>query len=883
MKDLSATNADTYRFASTYRVVWLVEIDADEPDVGTSTQYYASRSYTLSAQAYSDRLVPRGLVQGWARVRTGGGLAEVAGLGIELRNEALASALIDTYFLENDVVRVYLVFVSGTETSADKIQLSRAVIENYPFTPRTWKLDAIDGSDKDFREIPARRVDLIDYPDAPLDALGKVLPAAFGNLNVGPYDGAGAAPLLAPCRCLDTFTRQYTAGLQADAVGVPFQYYPEARRLASITNYTVTGKTFTLDDQIRVVRLAPALPDTGNDVAGWQAIADGNESVGVVIANTDNLDVAFSGMPKVGTVTAITCQIIATGGYDYNVKLNGVSKGSGTASGNQTVTLSAADHADDWDFELYTLEIDGTGAATIWETYLQVTYDDQQTADRAALPIYQKLSGWEDLAGYYRDGAVVYSSGVALTNPAYQLAAILRGKTLMNLATADISATAVTSAATARTGWAFAFSLDTAVDINWLNTFAFQAGMHLYKDYLGQWKMVAQDKTVIPAHTFLGQTHVAIKNPDQPADEWEYDLQIARTPMRDLLNEIALRYSLNRATGEYQSVYIASGRYRVTGTGTTAAAGTLTDGTATFQTDGVAVGDTVYVAGDQDYTVTVVTSETVLTIVVPGGGTVNVNTSKTYYVGPNLDGRMIRSQLRYKTENALGTKQVTFLDEGGFGSDLIADATTAERWVEHLIDWRSQRRLSARFATFLNAVDVELGDAAWFDHPWLPTSKRPVTITALGAGVNNATTAWTTTASESGLVRVGDYLLCDTEVVKVTGVDYGTDGLTVVRGQCNTVAAAHLIAASLKLLNRVKWEVVGVRPPDPDKAQIQLELQEMPPSYFPIGRVSATGWPVWSTATAIQRATSGWATTPSGRVVDEDEYSNVSYVGPDVS
>ena len=884
-KSIAGTTAATQKDLTGYKIVYLVEIDADEPDQSTTTQYYGSRKYTLGANTYGDGMAIAGLSLSWSRLRVGGGLAEVSGVSVSLRNEGKASNLIDTYFLENDELRIYVIFVTGSETASDRIELSRSVIENYPYDPRQWTIDAIDGSDKDFREIPAKIIDLVDYPDASLNALGKVIPVAFGAMNVGPYDNAGASPYMAPARLVDIFQRKYTSGLQNDVYGQPYQYYPQARRFAEIANYTSASGYFTVDDAARTLRLAPVLPDGTNDVSGWKATADGDHTAGVAIVNTDNLDVLIGGTPKLGTITSATVEFKASGSFNYTIKLAGSTKHGPTgATGDTSVTLSAAltDHADDWDFENYSVEIDGTGNATINEIYLNLNYDDQQTADRQSLVVFQKITGFEDLTGYYNDGAVINSSGAALTNPAHILEAIFRGKVFLNKAIADVNTAAFDTAATARTGWAFAFALDAPASIEWLNEYAFQAGLHLFKNYTGQWSVVAQDKTRTPDFTFLADTDIAVKNPTADPSLWDYDINISRSPVRDLINEIALRYGLNYATGEYGGLYVKSGRYRVTGTGDTATTGaTLTDTGATFVTDSVAVGDRVYVSGDKDYSVTGITSETVLTLGNVEGAVIN-GTSKTYYVGPNLDGRMVRSQLRYKTENPLGRARDSFLDIGGYTTDLIADATTAGNWVDHLIEWRSQRRLTVEFATFLNAIDAELGDVVFFYHPWLPTTKQPVVLSTLNGAVNDSATSFIVQTGDGGFFRVGDYILAGTEAVKVTAVDYGTDTLTVTRAQTGTVAIAQADAVSLSLLNRVKWEITGLQP-DVDRSQIRIELQEMPNSYAPTGRVSATGTSAYSATAAASRSLSGWATKPSGRVVEADEYSNISYVGPAVA
>ena len=177
-------------------------------------------------------------------------------------------------------------------------------------------------------------------------------------------------------------------------------------------------------------------------------------------------------------------------------------------------------------------------------------------------------------------------------------------------------------------------------------------------------------------------------------------------------------------------------------------------------------------------------------------------------MGPSLHGDMKRSQLRYKTANPLGAEQKDFTSEGGYTSDFIGDSTTAGKVIDHLIEWRSQRRVTLEFATFLNAIDVELGDMAWVDHPWLPESKRPTQIGTLSAAVTS-TSATTFQSAENQLLREDNFVLVnDREVVKVSAVDSSNNNFTVVRGQCNTVAITHLTGVNLKILNMVQFEVV---------------------------------------------------------------------------
>ena len=126
MKAIS-TQAAAQKILDGVKLVWLVEIDADAPNAATSTQYYGSRKYTLP-HAYTDQLSVNGLQLEWTRLRVGGGLASVSNARLTFRNEAILSDLVDLYFLENDEVRVYLVFVNGSEVLADRVPVGQFVI-----------------------------------------------------------------------------------------------------------------------------------------------------------------------------------------------------------------------------------------------------------------------------------------------------------------------------------------------------------------------------------------------------------------------------------------------------------------------------------------------------------------------------------------------------------------------------------------------------------------------------------------------------------------------------------------------------------------------------------------------------------------------------------
>ena len=654
MKTLSALAA-AEKVKPGVQVVWLLEIDADAPAAAPVTLDYGARSYTLSTKLYLDFFTRGGLRMAWDRSRLGGGLASVATIQATIRNETGRSDLGDTYFLEYDEMRLYLGFVKadGSEAKSDAVQIARSYIEDTPFDVRNWLLDGIDGTDKDFDSLPNDNVTLVEHPDAPFDQYAKPLPWVVGALNVGPHDDAGAFAFLAPTRCTDGFLREFTAGKRLDAYGAAYQYYSGEKRYGEVVNSTQSSEVLTVTDSRRKMRLYPVLPAATNDVTLYSKVFDGNSSTSVAVASGANLDVLIGGVGKLGTAISGLVQINASNTYGYDVRYKGASifsTGSGTGDVTINLTNFATDHTDDWDFELYEVRIDGAGtgagAAGIEQIYIEITFDDQLTSDRQALSIFQKVTGWEDKEANYTDGAVISGDGSPLDNPALVLGVALRGKALMELETAEVDSAALATAATARTGWSFRFSEDKIVDdIEWLNRFGFTAGMHIFKSFEGKWKMVAMDKSRTPQHCFIGNEHIAVLNPNEPRENWEPDLTFGKTPVRDIINEVVLRYRKDRGTEEYSGLEIASGRHRVTGTcSTSETATTLTDASATFLADGVAVNERVYVVGDKDYTVVSVDSEHVLTITSATG--VNSNAAgPTYFPGPNLVGEMQRSQL----------------------------------------------------------------------------------------------------------------------------------------------------------------------------------------------------------------------------------------------
>jgi len=651
-------------------------------------------------------------------------------------------------------------------------------------------------------------------------------------------------------------------------------------------------------------------PDFWQDAVGYEDLAanyrDGGAIGGLEIVTGDDAD-----FDTVGNWVAVSLATIA-GGYDSgdagHATTLRVEAGSAANDGAEIVGEFALTAGNEYRIAFDYKHIDTTALNDPYRMvrFVQTGIDVQDLPDIAL-----SLGAWvsysttftatfphTELELYANNGSghvnneVLFDNlslqeiGSALRNPVHQLEAIQRDTNFINLLDAQI-VSGWDDAAASRASWYFDWFLRTVQGERFLNDFCFQAGLHLFPEE-GGFSVAAMDKTRDPQHFFSGDWHMpAINGTDPDPSKWEDGFEVRAVDASEVINEFHLRYRLHGPSGEYKASTTASGQYRITGTCSLTGSGVLTDGSATFQADNVVDGERLYIAGDVDYEVDgAPISETQLNVTVVGGGTPSTLTAETYYLGPNVDGVMVLSQLSFKRVEALGTRQLTFLDDGGFKSPFIVDDDTAEALKEHVKEWFAYPREFVTFPVNHTAVDVQLGDVLMLDHDKLRASKKPVAMTTLDGDYNSAATVLTVQAGYGSLFRDDDWLLIinpttfQTEMVKVVSIDVGLSELTVTRGELGTPAMA-LSDTWIIYRITVKWMVIGLTPMTPSDPLIRIRAVQIPPSYLPTGRVSQIGWPAWSAATPDQRMQSGWSTLRNGRVVDLDKDSNVSYVGPD--
>lgn len=878
--------------------VWLFEGDFDDYSQSTLTKRFASTPFTLSSQSYDGLIANGGVRFGPIRLKPTGGIAPVTTFELSLRDEEGLSLLQDSYIVASDSFVGYFLFVTGSDADSDRIEIMRGDIEKTTINKNVWRISFKDDTKKSLKQIPTKIIEPVTYPYG--FNFGAVIPEYFGNLNDEPDYVDGSVISLAPCRITDKFQVQGTSSLYQKTTTNLYQWYNSANAFGQVLNASFSGKEFTAPDPARKMFLKASRPkvtgaDPPNTISDWWKVIDNDPNTNVAIPYVsptvnNGISVWMSGTSELGVLTSVKVRVDIVTDTTYALivgRSDDTQLYSGfNITGSQTITLALND-VGGWEGlqNLYVsvIALFNYNSVTVSAISLEIEFDDFIAFNETEPELYQSGEGYEDVTANYKDGSVIDSANSVLRNPVHILEALLRGRFLNNQEEAKIDGASFAAAAALRSDWYFDFAVDQEVSDAFIDKLCFEAGLFLWS-MNGKFYCSAMEKTATPTHFFQGGYSTPVLGKISEPNKQQYDLQIDRTPSTQLYNEVALRYAVHPATEKPQKAEIASGQYRIEGNGDTDEfTDQLTDTSATFVTDDVAVGETVYVAGDTEYRIVSVVSETVLDIQAFDGGTTQTNIATDYYIGPNIREDAFISQVNYKYINPLGgNRQKTFLDDGGYISKFIREELTAQKFVEHVLEWFSVTRERIKFSLLHDGINVEIGDYIYFDHPKLMTGKRAFLISTLDGAINDTQTTITVATGQAGFFRVNDYIYIQEanvtapEAMKVITVDAANDQLTVERNALNTKAGTFSNGKNIYRLQQ-KWLVTGITPMSPTVPYIKVEAEEVPESYFPTG-ITSDEVNNYFNATPEERAQSGWATLRNGRVIFNDPNSAISYI-----
>lgn len=817
----NSSSAKTLKDDTSLDVIWCVEIDASEPGESDTTYYYATRAITINSNAYSPDLAPNGITLGWNQLKPDGGLGSSGTATVQLVNVENEAAILDTYYLGNDELRIYVVLSDGSPVAADLVPVFTGVIETYTYNQGIWTLQAKPVASKDLKEIPTLRINPKDHPNAPESTMGKVLPVVYGNIS-----GQGNQhKTLMPA--VDQIYNLYSFDPHASQPATVYQKYNQADKLAQL-NWTLTYNSdgyLEVDDVKRSLSLDVLVPMGTNDVTDWYEL---KQSGWASLNNGDNLDLYLEALPRLGVVTAATFRIYSNStNYDYDLKQDGTSVTSATGQNGGTAEIDILNLAT-WDnaWGIFTVEIDGhVDGKYITAIEFNIEFDDTTAlGDNSGLILYGVADG-RDVSSNLIDGTSTFSND---ENPVGVIDNILRAKDMAALPVArrDITSFAAAYSAAESGGdrpMSTDLSLVEVVDLSrFLDEFAFFFTLHLYPGYDGKWKCTTRLKETDPV-AFLDKSKIAVKGANATTGEvqnWEHDISINHRSASDVITDVFLRYGYAPEVDNYGQSEVLTGRWVVSGNGnTTSSTKILTDATATFQTDRVK-GDNAHksVIEGVARNIKSVDSETQISFNLDPGDQTGVD----YYLGPDLDPTLVAARLRYGVDNSLGQQKTTITKVGGFTTRFTNSSSTAENFTEYVRDFMSEAWMIVELGTFYNALDLEVSDVVLLSHDLLPDSKDKTQVGTLN-GAHGDTGNLTLNGGHTA--AAGQWILVDDEVMEISSISTNTITPSA-RGGAGTTAASHADATAVYYLP-VKWEIQGVKY-EPFKGQIRLKLQELP-------------------------------------------------------
>ena len=903
MRDLTGTAAANVHLWEEHNLDWFFIVYADDPDLGQSPQYFGSREVTIGGNLFQDLLADFSF--GWQELNRRGGIAPRSDFRLSFRNEGgYARQLLNSYFLENDVVEAYVALSAPGEvlTMADLLPIARGVVEGYPRNAATWDVQVVDSSQRDWTRIPQRTIQPAagnSFEFAPLENYGKPVPFPFGVLNIGPYDNQGKDRFLAPCRITDNQQGlTVTPGLYCGSYGTPFQSYRSSGLVAEILNYTQSGAYCAINTPDRRLLARPNRKETTNTVSDWYPLADGQTSTGIVVVDADKLHLFFAGVQKLGTLYQATIEINSTAPFDYSVALGTTTLASGSSTGDTSIALPIFSWAEDWDFEILLLKIDVTGTGQVNEASLELLYRDQVNTDTLqGIEFYQKVTGFADQVARYVDGNLI--TGVAdtvLTNPVDQIQAVLRCKDLLAKSIAEINTASFTTARALRSDWNFSFSIFEFIEnIEDLNPYLEEAGLHLFSNGAGQWTVIAREVDAdTPQAVLLSGRNVCVVDPKKPTDQWVADLKLDRRKSREALTDFIAQGQWDRSADRYNALDAKSSAYRQTGTGDTSiATGQLEVLGSTFLADGVEPGWVVVLDGEGAFSVTVADDEHLNLTPMDAGLAIRDRIGVTFWLGQNLDPEVLRARRRHKTLETWGKKRDanTPTDIGGYESRFAGDQATLELMTAFQRDWYA--RLPAIVHCYGQVYDLRIdrGDIVVLDDPELEDRLRATQLTTLNGAITVSATEIEVAAGDIGLIRHEDILAIVpvdatsgnekpflAEIVQADAdPDLEADTIPVLRAQLSTGAQAHPDTAAIRRFTS-SWEVEAVLLPSLHDHRCGLRLVERPLSYKPVLTIAEESTPDWDWMSGVEQALYR-AITGNDGLINSRDISSGAFIG----
>ena len=794
---------NTREFISTLAVD-IYEFDAID---GTEIRHsYATSRFTYNSVDYLPYIADEGVVLGNQINDTLGGLQSLQWIcTVNLINTIHVSDLLESNTLMNNKLVITLFQWNSLDSASpdNSDVLYEGLIKSREFNDRIWSIKCEHIVSDLIKPFPVDIISLVTLPRTDPDNYGKPIPFVFGQMNISPFSGQGRTARAAPC--VDTSGAPLGGFLSSKVVtsaGGLLEYNNNAwYEVVDVSQNS--DNSLTITSSKRRYRSYIAVDTGNNSLTEWETFADGrsdsNVDLDAGLADGEFFEGTFTSSSDRGAITSAKLYIERTGlslfSTDWGVTLSkegvDILTGSPDIMTDNRLFIQDIDISDlSWnDLALLTVKLPKLDL-DITQVYIEIEF---LRGEEDTIPdIYQLVTGFSDV------------------NPINQIKTILTHSSLCGIPISRIDEDTFTEAARIREGWEFSFVLDEVKGADFINTLLQECAAFLY---IKSNKIACGVRTNVndPVHAIIDPNDVILSGIGVFCDF---------LPENRIVNDVSLRYRYDYASNKYERINIASSLAR------NSEAVTATFNSIQRRWD---VSNTAQ-AGDKVYDVNTgkihdVISATSSHIVVSPYPTKN---GRILY-GPNLSAVAIRSRYANKLSRSMGGKIPNFSELGSYDNRFIAKDAVAELWVNSVLSQLAQPVLIAKIATYWKYNELNIGDTVLFDSPSLPDSRRPFVVDQT-ANPLRAESYYVTVATRNyDAFQVGEYILIDSEVMKV--VSKGQHYIKIDRGLLDSNISEHADGADIRVFS-TKYQVKNISI-DINNLLWNITIERVSPYYRP--------------------------------------------------
>jgi hypothetical protein len=528
---------------------------------------------------YGGRLADLGVIDMGVDLEDGGNVADTSDFDFTLLNHDDYHTTLQSYNLYNRRIDVRLVFADQSSPSwSNAVECFSGIVYDWDFDEEYITIECTSKDKKFHKEIPETIISADDFPNCPVENIGKRVPLVWGSFS-GPNSTYQYGGKLIKALLVDEYERAYvTMDHIAESNGDPHYWDQDLKQFCPISGstetdgssqgYLVSYKNYHIITDPRVTKKSRGYKvptSAGHDFSDAEKLFDFDTGTYLTMSKSTAADVAmfllkdffvgdealvrlkygadWSATPsgdavdievyennfgnKIATINSVADSTFSTSSHIITSAWLGSSK---HAMGIKAVF---DDGGDDFSVQLQQILIEA--ANVLLEQTPSVIYSTTKG---------RNFGSWIDAS---RSNG--YNQYDLVRNPGYVIESLFRD--LLGLATSDIDVSSFDDVGTVpggdRNGWYLDGQIENPIDSRRvIKDMCRQTGMIVFERCNGETTVKAIDLSETPAGTIGGST--ILIDPDTK----ESTLKRRLTPLEKVFNDVEILYNFNPATGSYE-------------------------------------------------------------------------------------------------------------------------------------------------------------------------------------------------------------------------------------------------------------------------------------------------------------------------------------------